>query len=264
MGQNYHAKSAWYRARMTFRAAEHPYFAGSTPRVFAHRGLHLDVPENTASSFRAAISAGATFIETDVVGSKDGLAIISHDTTLNRVSTHTGLVSERTAAELADIDLGGEGFLTLAQALEQFPTARLNIDVKESTAIDGVVRAVIDADAIERVLITSFSAQRRRATIARLPGVASSPSATEFLGLAAVVRLGITPPLPLVHALQIPERANGVTFVTEKLVEQYHRLGLEVHVWTINDEESMRRLLGIGVDGIVTDRADIALRVVDS
>lgn len=249
---------------MTFRAAEHPYFAGSTPRVFAHRGLHIDVPENTASAFRAAIAAGATFIETDVVGSKDGFAIISHDTTLDRVSSHTGRVSEFTATELADIDLGGEGFLTLAQALEQFPTARFNIDVKDETAIDGVVRAVSDADALNRVLITSFNAARRRATLERLPGVASSPSATEFLVIAAAARMGITPPLPLIHALQIPERANGLSFVTERLVERYHKAGLEVHVWTVNDEETMRRLLGIGVDGIVTDRADIALGVVNS
>jgi len=249
---------------MTFRAAEHPYFEGSTPRVFAHRGLHLDVPENTASSFRAAIKAGATFIETDVVGSKDGLAIISHDTTLDRVSTRTGFVSDHTAAELANVDLGGEGFLTLAQALEQFPTARFNIDVKDETAIDGVVRAVTDAEALDRVLITSFSAQRRRATMARLPGVASSPSATEVLVIAAAAAVGLTPPLPLVHALQIPERANGITFVTERMVERYHRAGLEVHVWTVNDEATMRRLLALGVDGIVTDRADIALGVVNS
>jgi glycerophosphoryl diester phosphodiesterase len=249
---------------MTFRATEHPYFAGAAPRVFAHRGLHLDAPENTAGSFRAAIAAGATFIETDVVGSKDGFAIIAHDTTLDRISTKTGRVSDHTAAELADVDLGGEGFLTLAQALEQFPTARFNIDVKDVTAIDGVISAVNDAEAHNRVLITSFNAQRRRATVARLPGVASSPSATEFLVIAAAARLGVTPPLPLVHALQIPERANGMTFVNEKLVERYHRAGLEVHVWTVNDEATMRRLLGIGVDGIVTDRADIALRVVNS
>ncbi len=249
---------------MTFRAADHPYFAGSTPRVFAHRGLHLNAPENTAGSFRAAIAAGATFIETDVVGSKDGFAIISHDTTLDRISTRTGRVSDHTAAELADIDLGGEGFLTLVQAFEQFPTARFNIDVKDETAIDGVVRAVTDAEALDRVLITSFSAQRRRATMTRLPGVASSPSATEFLVIAAAAAVGLTPPLPLVHALQIPERANGITFVTEQMVDRYHRAGLEVHVWTVNDEATMRRLLELGVDGIVTDRADIALGVVNS
>ena len=232
--------------------------------MFAHRGLHGDVPENTASAFQAAVDAGVTFIETDVVGSKDGIAMISHDTVLDRVSTRTGRVDSLTAAELADVDLGGEGFITLAQALERFPDTRFNIDVKDAAAVDGVVTAVQDSGAFDRVLLTSFSAARRRAVTSRLPTVASSASATEFLVLATAIRLGFTPPLPLIQALQIPERANGMTFVTEQLVDRYHRAGLEVHVWTVNDEATMRRLLAVGVDGIVTDRADIALGVVDS
>ncbi len=249
---------------MTFLAEDHPYFAGVTPRVFAHRGLHLNAPENTASAFQAAVDAGVTFIETDVVGSRDGVAMISHDTTLDRVSDRTGRVNSLTAAELADVDLGGEGFMTLAQALQRFPDTRFNIDVKDAGSIDGVVSAVHDMDAFDRVLLTSFSAARRRAVTTRLPGTASSASSSEFLAIAAALRLGITPPLPLIHALQIPEKANGVTLVTEKLVDHYHRAGLEVHVWTVNDEATMRRLLEMGVDGIVTDRADLALRVIDS
>ncbi len=249
---------------MTFRAADHPYFAGRTPRVFAHRGLHTTAPENTASAFQAAVDAGVTFIETDVVGSKDGVAMISHDTTLDRVSDRTGRVNSLTAAELAGVDLGGEGFLSLAQALERFPDTRFNIDVKDAAAIEGVVSAVQDAGALDRVLLTSFSAARRRAVTKRMPTVASSASSTEFLVIASAIRLGFTPPLPLIHALQIPEKANGLTFVTEELVDRYHRAGLEVHVWTVNDEATMRRLLAMGVDGIVTDRADIALGVVDS
>ena len=232
--------------------------------MFAHRGLHLDVPENSASAFRAAVDAGVRFIETDVVGSKDGVAMISHDTILDRVSDRTGRVGNLTAAELAEVDLGGEGFISLAQALEQFPDTRFNIDVKDTVAINGVVSAVRDAGALDRVLLTSFSAARRRAVTRRMPTVASSASATEFLAVASAIRLGLTPPLPLIHALQIPERANGMTLVTEQLVARYHRLGLEVHVWTINDEATMRRVLAMGVDGIVTDRADIALGVVDS
>ena len=249
---------------MTFRATEHPFFAGPAPRVFAHRGLHIDVPENTASAFRAAVDAGVTFIETDVVGSRDGVAMISHDTTLDRVSDLTGRVNSLTAAELAGVDLGGEGFISLAEALEQFPDVRFNIDVKDTAAIEGVVTAVHDAGALDRVLLTSFSAARRRAVTKRMPTVASSASATEFLALSTAIRLGFTPPLPLIHALQIPEKANGMTFVTEELVDRYHRAGLEVHVWTVNDEATMRRLLALGVDGIVTDRADVALGVVDS
>jgi len=249
---------------VTFRATEHPFFAGPAPRVFAHRGLHIDVPENTASAFRAAVDAGVTFIETDVVGSRDGVAMISHDTTLDRVSDLTGRVNSLTAAELAGVDLGGEGFISLAEALEQFPDVRFNIDVKDTAAIEGVVTAVHDAGALDRVLLTSFSAARRRAVTKRMPTVASSASATEFLALSTAIRLGFTPPLPLIHALQIPEKANGMTFVTEELVDRYHRAGLEVHVWTVNDEATMRRLLALGVDGIVTDRADVALGVVDS
>ncbi len=232
--------------------------------MFAHRGLHLNAPENSASAFQAAVDAGVTFIETDVVGSRDGLAVISHDTTLDRVSDRKGRVDSLTAAELAQVDLGGEGFITLAEALERFPDTRFNIDVKDSAAIPGVVSAVRDADARDRVLLTSFSAARRRAVVNLVPGTASSPSSTEFLVIAAAFRLGITPPLPLIHALQIPEKSNGVTLVNEKLVERYHRAGLEVHVWTVNDEATMRKLVAMGVDGIVTDRADIALRVVDS
>lgn len=249
---------------MTFRADEHPYFAGRAPRVFAHRGLHTDAPENTLSAFQAAVDAGVTFIETDVVGSRDRVAMISHDTILDRVSDRSGLVGDLTAEELAEVDLGGEGFITLAQALEQFPDTRFNIDVKDAAAIDGVVDAVRDADALDRVLLTSFSAARRRAVTARIPGAASSASASEFLVLSTLLRLGFTPPLPLIHAVQIPEKANGMTLVTEELVDRYHRAGLEVHVWTVNDETTMRRLLAIGVDGIVTDRADIALGVIDS
>jgi glycerophosphoryl diester phosphodiesterase len=249
---------------VTFRATEHPFFAGPAPRVFAHRGLHIDVPENTASAFRAAVDAGVTYIETDVVGSRDCIEMISHDTTLDRVSDLTGRVNSLTAAELAGVDLGGEGFISLAEALEQFPDVRFNIDVKDTAAIEGVVSAVHDAGALDRVLLTSFSAARRRAVTKRMPTVASSASATEFLALSTAIRLGFTPPLPLIHALQIPEKANGMTFVTEELVDRYHRAGLEVHVWTVNDEATMRRLLALGVDGIVTDRADIALAVVDS
>lgn len=249
---------------MTFHADEHPFFAGRAPRVFAHRGLHTDAPENTLSAFQAAVDAGVTFIETDVVGSRDRVAMISHDTILDRVSDRSGRVGDLTAEELAAVDLGGEGFITLAQALEQFPDTRFNIDVKDATAIDSVVGAVRDADALDRVLLTSFSAARRRAVTARIPGAASSASASEFLVLSTLIRLGFIPPLPRIHALQIPEKANGMTLVTEQLVDRYHRAGLEVHVWTVNDESTMRRLLAIGVDGIVTDRADIALGVVNS
>ncbi len=249
---------------MTFRVDSHPYFEGSRPRVFAHRGLHTERPENTRGAFAAALAVGVTYIETDVVASRDGVAMIAHDLKLDRVAGIRGRVGDFTAAELADIDLGGEGFFTLREALTEFPTIRFNIDVKDARAIDDVVAAITETNANDRVLVSSFSARRRHATLARLPKVASSAASTEFLRIFAAIRLGNTPPLPQIQALQIPASAYGIPTVTAELVEKYHRLGLEVHVWTINDETAMRRLIGLGVDGIVTDRADIAMRVVNS
>lgn len=242
---------------MTFRAREHPFFEASTPRLFAHRGFHEAFPENTAGAFGAAVNLGARYIETDVVGSKDGIAMIAHDLSLERVAKDSRALADVTAAELAEIDLGGEGFITLRQALELFPATRFNVDIKDFRAIPDAIRVIRDLDAASRVLVTSFSASRRRAITRGVPGSASSASGSEFLRIFAATRLGITPPLPRIQALQIPTRVAGLDAVTPTLIARYHRAGLEVHVWTVNDPAEMTRLMDLGVDGIVTDRIDL-------
>lgn len=249
---------------MTFLTRDFAFFDLPGPRIFAHRGLHTEFPENTAGAFRAALAAGARYLETDVVASRDGTAMVAHDLTLDRIAGDSRALAEVSAAELADIDLGGEGFITLRRALEEFPTARFNIDVKDFRAIPDLVNTVRSIDARDRVLVTSFSATRRRSVAAELPDVASSAASTEFLRIFATSRLGITPPLPRIQALQIPARALGLDTVTPALIDRYHRAGLEVHVWTINDPREMRRLLDLGVDGIVTDRADLGLELGNS
>lgn len=249
---------------MTFRTETFPYFDGQHPRILAHRGLHIERPENSRGSFQAAVDIGIEYIETDVVASRDGVAMVSHDLVLDRISDATGPVSQYTADELARIDIGGEGFITLETALAEFPTTRFNVDVKDAGAIDGVVRAVTATDAQDRVLLTSFSGARRRRVTSELPTAATSASAGEFVAIFGAARLGFTPLLPRVHAVQIPASVGKISAVTKGLVSRYHRAGLEVHVWTVNDEAEMQRLLGMGVDGIVTDRADIALRVIAS
>lgn len=190
--------------------------------------------------------------------------MIAHDINLDRIAGIRGAVGDYTATELSGIDIGGEGFITLRHALEEFPDTRFNIDIKDARTIPDVVRTMRELNATDRVLISSFSARRRRAALAELPTIATSASSTEFLAIYAACRLGFTPPLPRIQAVQIPESAYGMRTVTLELVERYHGLGLEVHVWTVNDEEDMRRLLSLGVDGIVTDRADMALRVINS
>ncbi len=245
------------------------YFSPRRPRVIAHRGLALEAPENTLLAFAKALAVGVEHIETDVHASRDGHAIVSHDPDLSRLAGRRVRVSELTLEELREVPLGaGQRFCTLAEALDGFPETRFNIDIKSADAVLPTVRAIVAQRATQRVLVTSFSERRRRAAIRRLPGVATSASAFRFAVALLLAKLGLIPLLRWslrgISALQIPERAIGLRTVTPRMVRRYHSAGVEVHVWTINDPAAMERLLDAGVDGIVTDRADLARAVVDA
>mgnify|MGYP003440318369 FL=1 len=243
------------------------FFAPSAPRVFAHRGLALDAPENTPLSFVKAIAAGVEYIETDVHASADGVAMIAHDVDLTRTAGRDVRVSQLTKSELSRIDLGQQQHVpTLAEVLDGFPETRFNIDIKSADAVDPVVKTILDLGAVDRVLVSSFDEGRRRAAVDQLPGVATSASATRFVTALLRAKVGasgaVRRALVGVHAVQIPERALRISTITPRTVAAFHDAGVEVRVWTINDPDRMRALLDLGVDGIVTDRADLALAVV--
>lgn len=237
--------------------------------MLAHRGLAIDAPENTMLAFEHAVRAGAGYLETDVHLSADGAAVLAHDPTLERVAVgRAERVADLSLAELRRVDLGaGQGFVTLEELLHTFPGARLNIDVKTDAAVEATVEALRRADAADRVLLTAFSDARRRRLATMVPGVAASAGRASVLRAHAA---SVTRNAPLMrravagaHALQIPERVGRMRLLSPALVDTAHAAGLEVHVWTVNEEADMRRLLAFGIDGIVTDRADIALRVVE-
>lgn len=245
------------------------YFDSPTPRVLAHRGLSHDAPENTMLAFARAVAIGVTHIETDVHVSADGVAVVSHDPDLARVAGRDVAVAQLTAAELAEVPLGeGQGFITLAEALDAFPETCFNIDIKVAGAALPTAAAIREQGAVERVLVSSFSEARRRAATDLLPGVATSLSAGRAIPAVLAARTGAIAPLRRllagVDAVQFPVRMASVTAITARSVESFHAAGVEVHVWTINDAPEMSRLLDLGVDGIVSDRADTALSVVRS
>ncbi|MGV8851327.1 MAG: glycerophosphodiester phosphodiesterase family protein [Rhodoglobus sp.] len=250
-------------------SANSSYLSPAGPRVLAHRGLAVDVPENTMLAFAKAVAAGAQYIETDVHSSLDGTAVVAHDPSLSRVAGRDIKVEQLTMAELRRIDLGdGQGFCSLSEALDAFPETRFNIDVKARGAVSPTVRAVLDMSAVNRVLVTSFDEKRRADTVQQLPGVASSASAQRFLLGLLSAKTGVSPAmrraLSGLVAIQVPEKALGLRVTTQRVIQRVHALGLEMHVWTINEPQRMRHLLDLGVDGIVTDRADLALEVVAS
>lgn len=229
----------------------------------------MDAPENTLLAFAKALAVGVTHLETDVHASADGVAVIAHDETLERVAGRKVRVDQLTMAELRRVDLGeGQGFCSLAEALDAFGEARFNIDLKSAASVQPTVEVIREHRAIDRVLIASFSDKRRKAAVEQLPGVATSLSSgsTKRLVLASKLRRGsaVQRILEGVGAVQIPERVKGVRILTPRLIEAAHSAGAEVHVWTINDPADMVRLLDLGVDGIVTDRADVAVSVLES
>jgi len=243
------------------------YLSPAPPRVLAHRGLALEAPENTLLAFLHAVNAGATHIETDVHGSSDGVSMVSHDPDLTRLAGRKVAVAQLTSAELRRVQLGAaQGFCSLAEALDAFPETRFNIDVKSADAIPGTIKAIRDLNAAERVLVTSFSTARRRAVTSELPGVATSLSASGVLPAVHAARAGAVRTLRRlvadVDAVQLPVRVLGARVDTVRAIRTFQEAGVEVHFWTINDPHEMLRLLELGADGLVTDRADLALPLV--
>ncbi|MDO9397960.1 MAG: glycerophosphodiester phosphodiesterase family protein [Herbiconiux sp.] len=237
--------------------------------MLAHRGLAIGVPENTEAAFVAALAAGATHLETDVNASADGVAVVSHDPGLDRVAPgRTERVDALTVDQLRRIDLGGGAvFPTLFETLTAHPEAFVNIDIKSDAVALPAARAIQDAGARGRVLVTSFSRRRRLEAVSALGGdVATSASAVEFVPALLFAKLGLTPLVRLVlrrvDAVQIPRSIYGLDTTTPATLRRLHAAGVEVHVWTVNDVAVAERLLVRGVDGIVTDRADLMLPIV--
>lgn len=251
---------------------KHPYFAKAEhPRVLAHRGLTSEdedsaVWENTAAAFAAAHAAGAEYIETDCRVTADGDVVLFHDETLTRLLGDSRRVAEVRTGELAELLAPRGGLLTVAEALEAFPETRFNIDVKEDAAAQPL-GPVLAAHA-HRVLVTSFVDARRRAAVRAVLGAGATvrPAVSAGRTTIAAVRAASALHLPVgrllrdIDALQIPERHGGVRVLTPALLRAAHHHDVEVHVWTVNDPDEMRRLVAAGADGIVTDRADVAVR----
>jgi glycerophosphoryl diester phosphodiesterase len=257
-------------------ARQHPrpkeggaFFAPPLPRILAHRGLALDAVENTLSAFASAVEHGASYIETDVHASSDGIAVISHDDDLQRLVGRPECVSDLTAAELTALDLGaGEGMPSLRDALLAFPSIRFNIDVKSVDAVEPTILAVRESGALDRVLITAFSERRRRGAVRRLGGVATSASAFRFFVILALAKIGLLPLFPVacrgLDAVQVPTSVGPFRVTTPRVIRSIHRAGLEIHIWTVNEAADMVRLVELGIDGIVTDRADRAQKALVS
>ncbi len=236
------------------------YLDAPTPLAFAHRGGAGSEAENTGVAFARAIELGYRYVETDTQASRDGVAVVFHDDTLTRMTGDRRRISELTWADLSTVRIGGEAAIQRLDAvLDTWPHVRFNIDVKAENAIRPTLDAVRAAGALDRVLLASFS-DARLARIRRElgPKVATSMGIREVARLWANARLGRRIRVPEgVVAAQIPVRQSGIPVLSRRLIAYAHRLGLQVHVWTIDQPAEMNDLLDLGVDGIMTDRVEV-------
>ncbi|KIP53090.1 glycerophosphodiester phosphodiesterase family protein [Leucobacter komagatae] len=252
----------------------HPFFGeGPKPRIFGHRGFvsaasaSAGVVENSREAIAAALAAGVDFVESDCQLTADGRVVLFHDATLTRTLGDPRRVSAVDYAELAELmELRG-GLLTLDEAVTDFPEARFNIDMK-SAAVAEPAGAIVGQLAPDRVLIGSFSEALRLRSLAAARAASGVRPATGA-GQRAIVRILTAVAMRSkalldrafsgVDALQIPERQGPVRVLSDRLLNEAHTRGVEVHVWTVNASEHMLSLARQGVDGLITDRADVAV-----
>jgi glycerophosphoryl diester phosphodiesterase len=244
-------------------------------------------PENTLAAFDHGLALGADGLELDVHLSRDGVVVVHHDPTLERTTNGSGAIRLKTAAELAGIDAGyqfrsgasgslpaeagshafpyrgkGIGVPTLREVLARYPVP-LIIELKTPEA--ALARATVDelraADAVGRVALGSFYSQGLHAARDYEPRMATGAAREETRW--ALYKSWLHWPLGRVafREFQVPECSGRTRIVTPRFVRHAHRAGLPVKVWTVNAHEDIERLLGWGVDAIISDRPDIAVAV---
>jgi glycerophosphoryl diester phosphodiesterase len=234
-----------------------PFLDHPGPLAFAHQGGAGEWPENTMPAFEGAVRLGYRYLETDVHVTADGVLVAFHDDVLDRATDRTGRIEDLPWSEVrrALVD-GRERIPLLEDILGAWPEVRVNVDPKHDRAVEPLVDVVLRTGTFERVLVGAFSDERIARVRAAVPGICTSlgPLGTLHLSLAAAGDEIADLAAP---CAQVPTRYGDTEIVTPAFVAEAHRRGIQVHVWTIDDAAEMRRLLDLGVDGIMTDRPTV-------
>lgn len=255
------------------------------PRPFnwAHQGGAREGPPNTLFAFRRALANGADGLELDVHRTSDGHLVACHDPTLDRTTDLTGPITEKTLAEVRQADgaywwvpgrvadhdpsTPGSRYVhrgkaprdpdfrvpTLVEVMDAFPGVPLNLELKKP-GNEGLLAAVLARDPDRPVIVAAFRDSSRSVFRRAAPEVDTAAGTWFAISFWLLSRVGIArrPPEGVV-ALQIPHRWKVLPFVDRATLRAAHRRHLAVHVWTIDDARRQRKLIEMGVDGIITD-----------
>jgi glycerophosphoryl diester phosphodiesterase len=255
---------------------EHLFFVDQPDTlVIAHQGGDGLWPSNTLYAFERATALGADVLEMDVHSTADGVIVLSHDETVDRLTDGSGLIKEMTLEQLKELDAGydwnkddstsfpyrGQGITipTLEEVLTAFPDMRMNIEIKqrEPSIVASFCNLLRRHDRERRVLVASFhpdTIEAFRQTCPEMATAATEPEIRPFFVLNRIFLDAVY--RPPAEAFQVPEYSGNLHVLTPRFVRGAHNHNINVHVWTVNETEDMRRLLELGVDGIITDRPD--------
>ena len=253
---------------------------------YAHQGGAWESPSSTLFAIERALRAGAKAIELDVHATADGELVVGHDPTVDRTTNGSGRIADHTLAELRELDNaywfipGADvtpgrpaedypyrgrapedpefGIATLREILDRFPGVVLNLDIKQTAPmVESYEKRLADLLAeyhrMDDVIVASFIDTAVERFQAAAPGVATSAGTLATGNFWRAVHQHETLPVPDAVAFQIPERQGDLVVADQPFVEAAHAAGIAVHVWTVNDEPAMERLLALGVDGIISD-----------
>lgn len=265
--------------------------------AYAHQGGAWEGPSSTIHAIDGALAAGATAVELDVHATKDRRLVVSHDETVDRTTNGTGQIAELTLDEVVALDnaywwapgadvspgldddaypLRGRapkdaslGIATLSSVLERLIGVVVNLDIKRTAPEVEPYEALL-ADELRRfgrgddTIVASFSDAAIVAFRAVAPEFSTSLATLETAEFYRAVHAGAEVARTGGVALQVPASFGEITVVDAQFVERAHEEGLAVHVWTINDAGEMRRLVELGVDGIISDAPSVLVGVLEA
>lgn len=265
---------------------KHPMFDNDRPLVMAHQGGADLAPSNTLAAFRNAAELGVDMMELDVHLTQDGHLVVIHDDTIDRTTNGSGTVNELTLAEVQSydagyhfVDLDGDHSFrdkdviipTLADVFEEMPShMRYTIEIKDTNDAalyekigEDLWTLMAEYDVQDKVLIGSFDQHildmMTEITDGEAIVSAGEQEVTKFvilhkLGLHALYQTKV-------DSVEMPIKASGINLMDASLVNAAKKRGMDVHYWTINDPDTMEQLIDLGADGIITDRPDLLIEL---
>ena len=230
--------------------------------AFAHRGGNEFAPENSFRAFKSAVDIGYKYLETDVHLTKDGFLIAFHDDTLDRVTDKSGLIRDLTLSEIKKAKIAGtDDIPLLSELLNSFTDCFFNIDCKVDETVQPLINLINNKDFINRVCIGSFSQKRInfiRKSLGKEVKTSMGPAEVILSKFLSYTSLGYNFKSSYTS---IPIRRYGINLLDERNINYLKSNNQKVIAWTINDEDQMKMLINIGIDGIMTDNLTLLKKV---